>query len=138
MTADPNAGVHKSWAFTCNNYSQTDLMVLDNLSPALFTYLVFGQELAPTTGTPHLQGYLVFRKPHRRTAVTRMLTSRFILSVAKKGDLANTRYCSKGANVRVRDYRYGRSIDYVPRLVTSTSDIEEIIRKSFHDASKRR
>lgn len=48
----------KYWCFTLNNYTADDLdhikgPVLDKLS-----YLIFQYELAPTTGTPHLQGYL--------------------------------------------------------------------------------
>lgn len=98
-------------------------MALDNLPTSAISYLVFGEELAPTTGTPHLQGHVVFRQPHRRPSVTRYLTSRFALSVARKNSLANYRYCRKGSNIKIRDYRYGRNIDYrVINPVTSTSD----------------
>jgi len=50
----------KFWFFTFNNYANypgydTALRGLKNLS-----YLVYGHEMAPVTGTPHLQGYLEF------------------------------------------------------------------------------
>lgn len=51
----------KFWLFTYNNYADVDpdyatrLRTIPNL-----TYLVYGCELAPVTGTPHLQGYLEF------------------------------------------------------------------------------
>lgn len=50
----------KFWLFTWNNYASTPgypelLSGFKNL-----TYLVYGYETAPVTGTPHLQGYLEF------------------------------------------------------------------------------
>lgn len=51
----------KFWLFTFNNYDAAGfdyagaLLAIPNL-----TYLVYGHEIAPVTGTPHLQGYLEF------------------------------------------------------------------------------
>ncbi len=137
-SADPNAGSHKSWAFTCNNYTENDLMALDNLPESIIKYVIFGEEVGPKTGTPHLQGYISFCKTHRRYAVTQMLTSRFRLSVAKKCDKANERYCVKGANVKIRDYRHNRKIDYrTTKKVTSTSqDQVDRIAKSIFKSVK--
>lgn len=49
----------KFWLFTWNNYPLDHHATLKQI-PNL-TYLVYGQEVAPVTGTPHLQGYLEFR-----------------------------------------------------------------------------
>ena len=48
----------KNWCFTINNYTgfPTDLPS----GPPPVRYLCFGKEVAPTTGTPHLQGYISF------------------------------------------------------------------------------
>lgn len=50
----------RGWVFTINNYSEAQLIyVRDKLFEAgKLKYLIVGKEVAPTTGTPHLQGYL--------------------------------------------------------------------------------
>ena len=53
---------HRAWTFTVNNYTPEQE---EALKAAPCQYLVFGHELAPTTGTPHLQGYIyTTRKVH--------------------------------------------------------------------------
>lgn len=54
---------HRCWVFTHNNYTDTDVDFWKNYDKA--TYMVFGKEIAPTTGTPHLQGFFSF--PNART-----------------------------------------------------------------------
>lgn len=59
---DPNAKKRR-WRWTWNNYTEADVKAL--MQPwelhNSIDYLVFGYELAPTTGTPHLQGYVEFK-----------------------------------------------------------------------------
>jgi len=50
-------GGAKRWCFTWNNYPDSWKSDLDNLKSC---YLIVGEEIAPTTGTPHLQGYCEF------------------------------------------------------------------------------
>lgn len=45
--------------FTLNNYTDRDIDDLKNWDR--HSYLVFGKEVAPSTGTPHLQGYIEFK-----------------------------------------------------------------------------
>ena len=52
--------------FTINNYYAS----VDHLAPlptkqANMKYLCFGREVCPTTGTPHLQGYVYYVNPVR-------------------------------------------------------------------------
>lgn len=58
----------KRWCFTTNNYTEDHLLHLRLLAESV-TYLVFGREIAPTTGTPHLQGFCVFPTNQRLHAV---------------------------------------------------------------------
>lgn len=46
---------HRNFCFTFNNYPDTELV--DNL---VCKYIAYSKEVAPTTGTPHLQGYVTF------------------------------------------------------------------------------
>lgn len=56
----------KRWVFTINNYNDEHIASLDSLE---CRYLVYGRETAPTTGTPHLQGFVVFETALRRSTI---------------------------------------------------------------------
>ena len=63
-----------SWCFTIPNYTDGTLQSLRALSGSgCVAYLVFGREIAPTTGTPHLQGYVRFNTRKRFACVQRLL-----------------------------------------------------------------
>lgn len=47
----------RNFEFTHNNYTQEDIDKILNWN---CRYVVIGEEIAPTTGTPHLQGYVEF------------------------------------------------------------------------------
>lgn len=52
------------WCFTLNNPTAEDRLRLDGLRlRGLVTYLCYGDEVAPTTGTPHLQGFCRSSRP---------------------------------------------------------------------------
>lgn len=56
------------WCFTINNYEATDEARLTTLGNAgNTTYLVFGREIG-SSGTPHLQGFVIFARSLRFTA----------------------------------------------------------------------
>jgi len=51
----------KSWCWTLNNYTEEEVKFIQESvnNPKLgIQFIIFGKEIAPTTGTPHLQGYL--------------------------------------------------------------------------------
>lgn len=50
----------RSYLFTKNNYSEEDIEYLRREVSANCRYVIWGKELAPSTGTPHLQGFIVF------------------------------------------------------------------------------
>lgn len=53
---------YRAYVFTINNYSAEDVQMCKDI---VCDYIIFGKEIAPTTGTPHLQGYIVM--PSQRT-----------------------------------------------------------------------
>lgn len=55
--------------FVWNNYTQANVDHLKSLTGDDCDYIVFGYELAPTTGTPHLQGYVEWRTPKKGSTV---------------------------------------------------------------------
>lgn len=51
---------HRSYIWTHNNYTPDDIEYLRSEIASKCRYVIWGKELAPTTGTPHLQGFIVF------------------------------------------------------------------------------
>lgn len=53
----------KNWPWTLNNYTlaqEFQIQVLAKTDNSI-NYLVYGREICPTTGTPHLQGFVQFK-----------------------------------------------------------------------------
>lgn len=58
------------WVFTLNNPTTKDV---DKVAGLDYKYLVFSYEMAPETGTVHLQGFVQFREKLRLTALKKLL-----------------------------------------------------------------
>jgi len=58
----PQKAIH--WLYTLNHYTAEDLKGLRSED---YVYHVYGREVAPGTGTPHLQGYVAFK--NRKTLI---------------------------------------------------------------------
>lgn len=61
-----------NWVFTINNYTEETIEKLCSI-PIDDAWIVFGEEVAPSTGTRHLQGYIGFEDRKKRRTVERML-----------------------------------------------------------------
>jgi hypothetical protein len=57
----------RDWCFTYNNYTAEEEEMLKTDKDIL--YMIYGHEIAPTTGTPHLQGYFYFKNAKTRSAI---------------------------------------------------------------------
>jgi hypothetical protein len=55
----------KKWVFTYNNYSDENVRVICAIIKECCKKGFFSKEICPTTGTPHLQGYIEFKVKHR-------------------------------------------------------------------------
>jgi len=107
----------KYWCFTCNNYESVPLGL-----PPRGTYAVLGKEVAPTTGTPHLQGYVEFSCNQRPSAIKKWLgqeahCSKRIATAKQAAD-----YCKKEG-----DYAEYGAISPPPRPGTR-SDIHALVK----------
>lgn len=85
----------KKWCFTLNNYSEEDQACVQAWE---CKYLVYGRETAPETGTRHLQGYVVFLKNARLSAVKK-LGPRCHWEVARGSHKQAADYCKKEGDV---------------------------------------
>lgn len=80
----------RAWSFTLNNYTEADILFLT--STLNTERYCFQEEIAPTTGTPHLQGMIYFKNGKSFTELKK-LHRRWNLERTKcvKGSLS---YCS--------------------------------------------
>lgn len=81
------------WCFTLNNYTDDEVKALKKLQDV--EYMIFGYEEAPTTGTKHLQGFMVFTERKYMSWIIGKLDERIHLEVAKGSIEQNRVYCSK-------------------------------------------
>ena len=84
----------RKWVFTLNNYTDADrARIGESLAPNA-TYVVYQPELAPTTGTPHLQGCVFFRNARTRDGVKRLISDRCFCDPMRGSDDEAIDYCS--------------------------------------------
>lgn len=84
---------HHGYCFTINNYTKADEFACHQLQRHA-TYMIVYKEIAPTTGTPHYQGYIRLKNAMTFQTFQKFLT-RARICVANGSDLANQTYCSK-------------------------------------------
>lgn len=83
------------WCFTVNNWTQVDEVILSNLGNDEFTkYLIFGREVGES-GTPHLQGFILFTSNKRFNAVKNLLPPGTHIEAAKASAHEAALYCQK-------------------------------------------
>lgn len=82
----------RAWCFTWNNYAEEHIQhCLDMQSK----YIVFGREVCPTTGTPHLQGFVYFESPKTRSAVSKLFLGKCWVQFTRGSPADNFNYCTK-------------------------------------------
>lgn len=64
--------------FTINNYTMEEVEALRQYGESTSKYLVFGYEIAPTTGTPHLQCFVCWDNPRSILAFRNAITKKSI------------------------------------------------------------
>lgn len=83
------------WCFTINNYSEEDIQACHDVSETTnCTYLIFGKETGET-GTPHLQGFVIFDGRKRIRTVRTALGGRAHCEVARGTPYQAAEYCKK-------------------------------------------
>lgn len=80
----------KAWCFTVNNYTDEDLTALESID---CRYLVYGKEVGES-GTPHLQGYIVYENSVRLAQVSKAIP-RAHIEKAKGNPQQASEYCMK-------------------------------------------
>lgn len=91
----------RRWVFTLNNYTPEEEASLKKNFHANFSYMIYGHEVAPTTGTPHLQGYMELQTKRGPKGLAKSLPGleRASLRIAKGSAEQNHVYSSKDGSV---------------------------------------
>lgn len=93
----------RRWCFTWNNYDeQFSQHIFQNIvKTGKVLKIIAGREVAPGTGTSHLQGYIAFTQQLYRRQVVTMLGGTVHVEVARGNEQQNIAYCSKDGNIAV-------------------------------------
>lgn len=88
-----------NYCFTINNYTDDHERLLKEYYDAgNCECICYGREIAPTTNTPHLQGFIVFKTVKSFKQVCALKQFEWHISRMIKPVLANYRYCTKDGN----------------------------------------
>lgn len=82
----------RGWCFTINNYTYEDLIDIETMD---CQYMVYGKEIAPTTGTWHVQGYVYWSTLKSFAQVKRALPDGAHITLARGTAQQNKDYCTK-------------------------------------------
>lgn len=92
----PSIKKNRKYCFTLNNYSEQDVEHLKN--GVFYNFIIFGKEIAPTTGTKHLQGYIELPNARFMKGLTKDMP-RCSFKDARGTAEQNITYCSKGTEI---------------------------------------
>lgn len=92
MEGDPRRE-SRGWVFVINNYTEKEIELAKNIKCC--QYVIFGKEIAPKTGTPHLQGFAYMKSETTRSSMQKKLGGRAWLHVQDGSGQDNQRYCGK-------------------------------------------
>lgn len=86
----------RRWCFTLNNWTKLERATLLHYFEETKALYIFGEEICPTTGTPHLQGYVEW-KGGKRFSTLKKLNQRLSIRAARGSRKSNDVYCGKDA-----------------------------------------
>lgn len=85
----------RRFCFTWNNYTVADTLTVKDFFIKHCKYGIAGEEIAPTTGTAHLQGFANLSKPMRFSTIKKHLHNSIHIEKANGSDEQNQTYCKK-------------------------------------------
>ena len=89
----------KSYCFTLNNYTEDEYQHIIRVAENESQYAIVGREVGES-GTRHLQGYILFKRPFRFQTIKDRYLVRCHIEIAAGSADANRRYCSKDGEFR--------------------------------------
>lgn len=112
----------RSWIFVLNNYTDNEVNYFkDKLSES--KYAVMGNEIAPTTGTPHIQGYVYYENARSFSSMKKLLP-RAHIEAAKGTPKQASDYCKKDGKF----WEHGESPEQGKR--TDLDEIRDVVKET--------
>lgn len=85
----------RRWCFTLNNYTEKDMVALVEKFKGFDLHYIVGKEVCPSTGTPHLQGYIESKGKLCFRPMEKFMTTKVHWEKCKGSRDENVKYCSK-------------------------------------------
>lgn len=113
----------RKWVFTLNNYTNEEVEELIEKLESKNRIYIMGKETAPTTGTPHIQGYIESKNPMTFDQI-KGLNNRMNIQKARGTLEQNWAYCTKDG-------------DYLTNIDPPTEKKKNIKEEDFKDKLKK-
>ncbi len=91
-TSQPSS---RRWCFTLNNPLDDQKEELFNVPVDKVLYAVWQLERAPTTGTEHIQGYVILKRNQKLSFIKNLISNSVHAEIARGTAEENTTYCTK-------------------------------------------
>lgn len=122
----------RRFVFTINNYGDDDLARVRRIE---CQYIVYSLETG-SSGTPHIQGYIIYPTPRTRQQVSRNFPRAYI-DIARGTTQQNINYVSKGGIQEIFERGVPIEVEETPSQQGKRTDIEKIKEaveqgKSYH------
>lgn len=119
----------KAYCFTINNYTTDDERILQDYIGKMCTYGVYGREIAPSTGTKHIQGYLHYENARTWNRFKKIFPAAHIERARGTAE-QNKGYCTKSGDVwefgEVPKQGKRNDIDEVRELIKGGGGIRDV------------
>lgn len=86
----------KSFCWTLNNYTDNEIITIQNLYNGKANYIVFGKEIGEVNKTPHLQGYIELTNIMKMTTLKNIIGNRCHIELRAGSQKDAVNYCKKG------------------------------------------
>lgn len=110
----------RAYAFTLNNPTDEEFEQIKTLK---YKYIILGDEIAPDTGTPHIQGYVQFNSPTSFNTIKKKIPRAHIEPAYASGH-QNQEYCSK------QQIRFEDGIRPKPGQRTDIDNIKQYVQET--------
>jgi len=91
-------------SFTLNNWTDEEIHKIVCIFEKIECLYIMGKEIAPTTGTPHIQGYIEFKKQKTWNAISKMLPRAHLEKTIGTRE-ENLVYCMKSDKTPITNFK---------------------------------
>lgn len=124
----------RGFAYTLNNYTEEEYERIKSIGKV--SYHIMAREIAPTTGTPHIQGYIHFKDVKKWKDAKKIVSKRCFIVMIKGSPFQNFKYCSKEdpnfIEIGIRPVGSGKRSDIdnlrtILKTIGLTTPVDELI-----------